>query len=226
MKKYIIHSLFLSVLFASCSSDSSESGEVASLIFPENNEQCETGTVLDDVATIVFDWKASIDTEAYDLSIINLDTNVSIDLVDIEDTKKSVSLDRGYSYSWNVTSKNNLGLLSVSETWKFYLAGQGAFNNAPSAPKVVSPGLGWLVTPQAGKIVLQWEATDADNDALVYTVYIDKIDGKQAPLTSNTNLSENSVAVAVEPNTIYYWSVEASDGRIKVVSDVFSFKTE
>jgi hypothetical protein len=231
MKKYIIYSFILSVFFlAACSNDSDESSEgtpgKTTLVFPEKNKQCEVGSVLDDVSTIVFEWKNAGDTETYDLTIVNLETDKTIDLFGIEETKKSVSLERGYPYAWNVTSRNDLEIFSVSDTWKFYLAGQGAVNNAPVSPKAVSPGLGWLVTPQEGKIVLQWEATDPDNDALVYTVYIDKIDGKQAPLTSNTNLSENSVAVAVEPNTIYYWSVEASDGRINVVSDVFSFKTE
>jgi hypothetical protein len=232
MKKYSIYSFILGALIISCGSDSELQGGVdgapgkASLVFPENNQPCEVGNVLDDVSSIAFDWKASGDTGAYDLSIVNLETNQATYFYDIIDTKKSVSLQRGYPYSWNITSKNDLDVVTVSKTWKFYLAGQGTLNNAPSAPKALRPGLGWLVALEAGKILLKWESIDLDNDPLEYTLHIDTVDGKQDAIAAHTNLSETSLEVTVEANTIYYWSVMVSDGAIQVASDVFSFRTE
>ena len=47
----------------------------ASLTLPENNKPCETGEVSGATASVIFTWSTGTDTETFDLSITNSDTN-------------------------------------------------------------------------------------------------------------------------------------------------------
>jgi hypothetical protein len=199
----------------------------ASLTLPENNKPCETGEVSGATASVIFSWSQSSDTETFDLSITNSDTNQVTNRTNLTTTTATVPLTRGHRYAWRITSKNKGTETTASDTYKFYLAGDGEENAAPFSAEAVYPQPGSSVTASENNTVtLEWEAADPDSDTLTYTLHIDTVDGRQEATEENTGLATNTKEVAVESNTIYYWSVTTSDGSISVTSDVFSFRVD
>tara|TARA_B100001063_G_scaffold247197_1_gene291205 strand:- start:3125 stop:3454 length:330 start_codon:yes stop_codon:yes gene_type:complete len=51
-----------------------------------------------------------------------------------------------------------------------------------------------------------------ESDQLTYTLYFDKIDSKQSPSSELINISEKTVDVALDEETLDYWRVKTSDG--------------
>ena len=199
----------------------------ASLTLPENNKPCETGEVSGATASVIFTWSQGSDTETFDLSITNSDTNQVTNRVGLTTTTATVSLTRGHRYAWKITSKNKGTETTASDTYKFYLAGDGEENAAPFSAEAIYPQPGSSVTQSENNtVILEWEAADPDNDTLTYTLLIDTIDGRQEATEENTGLTTNTKEVAVDSGTIYYWSVTTSDGSISVTSDVFSFRVD
>ena len=199
----------------------------ASLTLPENNKPCETGEVSGSTASVIFTWSQGSDTESFDLSITNSDTNQVTNRAGLTTTTATVPLTRGHRYAWKITSKNKGTETTASDTYKFYLAGDGEENAAPFSAEAVYPQPGSSVTKSENNTVtLEWEAADPDNDTLTYTLHIDTVDGRQEAAEENTGLTTNTKEVAVESGTIYYWSVTTSDGSISVTSDVYSFRVD
>jgi len=199
----------------------------ASLTLPENNKPCETGEVSGSTASVIFTWSQGSDTESFDLSITNSDTNQVTNRAGLTTTTATVPLTRGHRYEWKITSKNKGTETTASDTYKFYLAEDGEENAAPFSAEAVYPQPGSSVTKSENNTVtLEWEAADPDSDTLTYTLYIDTVDGRQEATEENTGLTTNTKEVAVDSGTIYYWSVTTSDGSISVTSDVFSFRVD
>ena len=197
----------------------------ASLTLPENNKPCETGEVSGSTASVIFTWSQGSDTETFDLSITNSDTNQVTYRAGLTTTTATVPLTRGHRYAWKIISKNKGTETTASDTYKFYLAGDGEENAAPFSAEAVYPQPGSSVTASENSTVtLEWEAADPDSDTLTYTLHIDTVDGRQEATQENQNITTNTKEVAVEAGTIYYWSVTTSDGSISVTSDVFSFR--
>ena len=199
----------------------------ASLTLPENNKPCETGEVSEATASVIFTWSQGDDTESFDLAITNSDTNQVTNRTNLTTTTATVPLTRGHRYQWKVTSKNKGTQTTASDTYKFYLAGDGEENAAPFSAEAIAPQPGSSVTiSEAGTVTLEWEAADPDNDTLTYTLLIDTVDGRQEATEENIGLTTNTKEVPVETGTIYYWSIITSDGSISVNSDVFSFRVD
>ncbi|WP_310595916.1 hypothetical protein [Flavobacterium sp.] len=230
---YNILSFFLFVFLVSCGgSDPGPSTPTINnpgksvLIAPASGRTCEEGTnTTTTQSTVSFSWNSASDTDTYDLKITNLNTQEVTTQTGITTTMKDVTLTRGLPYSWTITSKNKGTTTTVSDTWKFYLAGNGVTNYAPFPASAVSPLPGVVVTPTNGNVTLSWETSDVEGSALTYTLYFDTIDGKQSPLDTNKNLTTKSKAVAVNANTVYYWRVITSDGNNISTSVVYTFKT-
>ncbi len=196
------------------------------LIAPANNTTCENGTNSTTTqSTVTFSWNSASDAKTYDLKIVNLNTQEATTQSGITTTTQNVTLTRGVPYSWTITSKNTGSTTTVSDTWKFYLAGNGVVNYAPFPAAAVSPLPGATASPTNGKITLTWETSDVEGSALTYTLYIDTVDGKQTPVDANRNLTSKSKEVSVNANTIYYWRVMTSDGTNTSTSVVYTFKT-
>ena len=193
---------------------------------PENNEICYEGEEVDDTnSSVTFSWEASSDTDSYDLQITNQETNQTQTESGITSTSKAVTLATDVSYSWKVVSKaNDTNDTTDSDTWQFYLAGDGQENYAPFPATILSPTSGAAVDANNGSITLSWEGNDPDEgDSLTYTVYFDEIDGLQDPQTTNTNITETSLEVEAESGTTYYWRVKTSDGTSSSFTLVYSF---
>ena len=196
------------------------------LIGPANARTCEEGTnITATQSTVAFSWNSTSDTESYELRITNLNTSEVITQTGISTTSATVTLTRGIPYSWSITSKNKGATTTVSDIWKFYLAGVGVTNYAPFPAAAVSPLPGTTVTPTNGKVTLTWDTSDVDGGTLTHTLYLDTVDGKQTPLAANSNLTVKTKEVSVAANTIYYWRVVTSDGSNAATSIVYSFKT-
>jgi hypothetical protein len=236
MKRYQTALMILSViLLTSCGSDSGGGGTPtpiaapgkASLTLPENNKPCETGEVRGATASVIYTWSTGDDTESFDLAITNTDTNQVTNRTNLTTTTATVPLTRGHRYQWRVTSKNKGTQTTASDTYKFYLAGDGEENVAPFLAEAVYPQPGSSVTAsENGTVTLEWEGADPDSDTLTYTLLIDTVDGRQEATEENTNLTTNTKEVTVETGTIYYWSIITSDGSISVPSNVFSFRVD
>ena len=168
---------------------------------PENNEVCYEGEAVDaSNSEVTFSWEASSDTDSYDLQITNQETSQTKTESGITSTSKAVTLATDVSYSWKVVSKaNDTSDTTSSDTWQFYLAGDGQENYAPFPSTILSPTSGAAVDASNGLVTLSWEGNDPDEgDSLTYTVYFDEIDGLQDPQTTNTNITETSLEVEVE----------------------------
>lgn len=233
MRKLI---LLLSILFIfSCGSGDDDSTqplppEAALLTAPENNKVCETGTsISDSKSNVDFSWSASANTTTYDLKITNLSTNEVSNQSGVTETTTTVELSKGTAYSWQITSKNNESIENtVSSTWKFYLAGSSETTFAPFPADLISPTSGSTIQRDGdGMVTLSWEGSDPDTSSgLKYTVYLDTVDGKQAPQEDYKDLEESELTTAVDSDTVYYWSVKTSDGTNVSYSLIYSFRIE
>jgi len=198
----------------------------SSLSAPENNEVCYEGEAVDaSNSAVSFSWDASSDTDSYDLQITNQETNQTQTESGITSTSKAVTLATDVSYSWKVVSKaNDTNDTTSSDTWQFYLAGDGQENYAPFPATILSPTSGAAIDASNGLVTLSWEGNDPDEgDSLTYTIYFDEVDGLQDPQTANTNITDTSLEVEVESGTTYYWRVKTSDGTSSSFTLVYSF---
>jgi len=242
---YFLYALSFVLIIVSCSAEDDDSGTTtpavtqqpapaptpqvptpgkSSLSAPENNEVCYEGEEVDDRnSEVTFSWDASSDTDSYDLVINNQETSQSQTESGITSTSKAVILATDVSYSWKVVSKaNDTSDTTESDTWQFYLAGDGQENYAPFPATILSPTSGAAVDSNNGGITLSWEGNDPDEgDSLTYTIYLDEVDGLQDPIEKDS--SETELEVSVESGTTYYWRVKTSDGKSSSFTLVYSF---
>jgi methionine-rich copper-binding protein CopC len=234
MKKVLLGIFVISLIAVSCSKDSPGGGGggttppttaktpgKAVLTAPANNKTCEE---VNTAGQVTFTWNASTDTDKYDLKITNLNTQSVTNHNNITTTSKAATLSKGIPYSWNITSKNEGTKTTTSDTWQFYLAGDGVVNYAPFPATASSPTPGATVAPTDGKITLGWSGSDTDDDNLTYTIEMDTVDGIQETVMA-ADISESSLEVSVEADRVYYWRVITSDGQNTSTSIVFSFRT-
>jgi subtilisin family serine protease len=74
-------------------------------------------------------------------------------------------------------------------------------NSAPSVPSLSAPANGSNISTQV--VPFNYSSTDADNDTITYTIYINGV--------MNTTTTSNSTQIGFS-DSIHYWSVQASDG--------------
>lgn len=199
---------------------------VSTLSLPENDKACEVGEVNGTLASVSFSWEAAENADIYDIVLTNQSTNESTTFSDIEATETSLELERAHAYTWKVIAKNCANVNESGASWQFYLAGEAEQNAAPFAATAVSPTPGSTVSPTDGKVTIEWDASDPDEDALTYTLEVSTSeDFAAASTTSFADLSTKTQAVDVTAE-VYYWRVTVADESISVTSDVFSFRVE
>jgi len=217
----------------SCSKDDDEpvtypEPGAATLVLPLNNQECETGGIIANKSYVTFEWSAATNADAYDLTIVNAQTDEITQRLNIDATTVDVPLDRASAYTWTVTSKNKGDVTTVSDEFSFYVSGDSEGNSVPDPATLVSPYSGEIVAPANGQVTLIWEspAVDADGDELSFTVFIDQVDGNQTPSEELTGLKEQSATISIMPSTTYYWHVETFDGKHTSISNTLTFKTD
>lgn len=235
MKKFIMIKTFLYIVVVAVTLGCSESAgptapTATTLSLPNNNENCNTGTSISNTqASVEFSWNQASSASSYSLSIRNMQTNAEISRAGITTNSISVDLNKGYAYEWYVTSISDdfPSDRPTSPTWRFYLQGNGEANSAPFPAELLSPQPGEAVTLVAGTFEIQWAGSDPDGDALTYTLYVDKIDGKQTAPGDFSNLTDTSKQVELELNSVYYWRINTHDANgNSTFSQVKSFRTE
>lgn len=235
MKKYImIKKVFyfaLATLILSCSESAGPTPPTAvSLSLPNNNENCNTGTSISNTqASVEFSWSQASSASSYSLTVKNMQTNAEITRTGITTNSTTVDLNKGYAYEWYVTSNSEDYPTDrpTSATWRFYLQGNGEANSAPFPADLLNPKPGEVITLVAGAFEMQWAGSDPDGDALSYTLYVDKIDGKQTTPEDFSNLTDTAKQVSLEANSIYYWRVQTQDVNGNTTfSQVKSFRIE
>lgn len=232
MKKSAIY-LVCVLLTLQCSKNddtlSSEANKVmlkaVELNVPEKDKVCEDGVSISNTESeVFFSWQKLENAENYDLNVRNLNTQKEILISDISETSTKVVLEKGLPFSWTITAKSSNAVEnSLSENWKFYLAGNGTANYAPFPSEQMSPVNGGSVTPESGQIELKWSGSDTDNDTLAYTLFLDTVDGKQEPPEEWQEMTTTGIMVDVDPDTVYYWRIKATDGIHSSYSETWTF---
>jgi len=200
-------------LIVSCSGDDGPPPvpEGATLIFPEQNSECTTGTPLNEALShVTFRWSASKNTDRYTLSVVNLDTNVP-QTISTASTTAALAIARGTPFSWSVISRNNKSeQLASSETWLFYNAGEQT-SYAPFPAQLVGPGSGTTVQKNlANQVVLSWQGADVDGDIETYQIFFSQTK-PPTTLIGTTNAQTTQFPVDVESSMVYYWKIVTTD---------------
>jgi len=201
----------------------------AILTSPENSTSCVNGTTTTSgKSNVEFNWQASVNTSTYEIQITNLNTNGVTTKTNLTSTTVLVELENAKPYSWKIISANDESIQKgTSLSWKFYLAGEGIKNYSPFPAELQKPVSGSTVArDNNGSVSFKWAGADPDGDSLKYTLYVDKIDGKQNPYSDNTDLINQTKNVELDEKTIYYWRIKTSDGENSSYSSVYSFRTE
>ena len=225
MKKISI--ILILLLSFNCSKDDGGSPNpvATSLIFPDNNQECNQGVDVSGTnrSTVTFRWSESAKTDSYDVFLKNLNTQSTISLSSLT-TELAITIDKGTPYSWYVISKNMKVLETAqSETWKFYNAGDAIASYAPFPADLIAPDMASTLTGITSQN-LSWSGSDIDNDIVSYDVYIDAVNPPIALVgnTANTNLD-----VTVAAGNTYYWRVVTKDSQgNNSQSEIFEFKVE
>ncbi|AJR03227.1 fibronectin type III domain-containing protein [Siansivirga zeaxanthinifaciens] len=206
--------LCLLIILISCSSEEQNTTanieglpSPVTLIFPVNNTECNEGIIVSDTQTdVLFKWEEAENTSSYILILTNLNNGTSREIKTVAN-EFLIRILRGTPYSWVVKSKASIGNATAdSETWRFYNAGLPIESHPPFPAEVVSPKMGASV--DEGTVLLQWGATDVDNDIASYTILLDT---SSTPTTEVGNPSTNSLNITVSSGQVYYWKVITND---------------
>jgi hypothetical protein len=193
----------------------------ATLVFPANNEECNTGESMNTTQSKVnFNWNASANTNSYTVVLKNLLTSNEFS-TNSTSNQVNIIISKSTPYKWWVISKSTETTKTAkSAEWKFYNSGDAVQTYAPFPAELVAPIMGSSTSDST--VTLEWSGSDVDNDVKEYEVYF----GTVTPPTNklDTTTSQNLENVAVSANT-YYWSVLTRDNEGNTsTSEVFQFK--
>lgn len=196
----------------------------ATLVFPDNNSECNEGVILNDSQSqVLFQWNSSQNTDSYEVNLKDLSTNNFSRTVS-NTNSVNITLKRGNPYEWYVVSRaSGTTETASSATWKFYNEGPGIANYAPFPAVAVAPPRGASIN-SSGTVVLEWEGNDVDGDLVEYEVYF----GTDAEAdTLLDTLAENTLETGVTTGQgiVYYWRILSRDsGGNTSFSEIFEFR--
>ena len=191
----------------------------ATLVFPDNNTECNEGVVVNETqSTVTFDWNASQNTDSYEVNLRNLNTNTS-SKTNSNTNSADITLERGVPYEWFVVSKaNGTNETASSSIWKFYNQGPGVENYAPFPAEALNPGRGEAIN-NSGTVQLEWSGSDVDNDITEYDVLFGTDSDPSALCTTPDSFIDATIATGV-----YYWRVISKDSQgNSSESEIFEF---
>jgi hypothetical protein len=229
--KYLFYLASLLLVLSACSSHKSNNPtpqpgpSAAILTFPNQNSICVSGSIISATqSSIQFQWNKSANTDSYVLNVKNLLSGTT-QTQTTADAQATLTFLRNTPYSWWVTSKSTkTSQTAVSDTWKFYNAGNGVTSYAPFPADQLLPGMGDYVDATTGSITLSWAGSDPGNDITGYDVYFGTT---TAPALYKQGLAATSVAnVPVSVGTRYYWKVVTRNSQGNTSeSDIIQFNT-
>ncbi|AUC82659.1 hypothetical protein [Lacinutrix sp. Bg11-31] len=227
--------LFVFVLITSCGSDDDGGGTAAVAPTPEPNTAptavgaltYPSSDLLCIDSTIEFTWSAATDVDGdtinYRLTIA-LDRNQTniVEQITTTATSRTVTLQNGTAYYWNVVAFDSEDEATASQTFAFYTEGDGVSNHAPFAASLNAPALDAVFS--AGTTTLDWSGSDVDaSDTLTYDLYFgDTTDPAQVQL----DVAASTFDVTTVAATTYYWRIDTKDNNgVKSIGQVWSFST-
>jgi len=223
MKKAVF---LLLILCIGCRKDPEPLPGKATLLFPKNNEICADGLIISaSRSKILFKWEASTNTDAYVLSIKNLE-NGQISTHGTDKTQLEIELDRNLAYSWFILSKNTKISKELSgDIWKFYNPGPAQTSFSPFPAELIAPRYGEVIPLSTTTVTLRWSATDPDGDIDSYDVYLGNTN---VPVLFKSALKLPILAdLVLDRNKTYYWKVNSRDLKgNRSNSDVYVFKLD
>lgn len=196
--------------------------KATTLIFPENNTECNEGAVLNDnESSVIFEWNASENTDSYELNVVDLNTS-TIQKSSATNTSQTITLERGVPYEWFVVSSGNgTKTIATSPKWKFYNQGKGVENYAPFPAEAVSPARGATIN-YTSNVALRWLGSDIDNDIDSFEVFFGT---ETDPATSLGTTTDTMMEATVVSGQVYYWKVVAKDSQGNTSeSEIFEFR--
>ena len=235
MKKYSLL-MVLSVLLFSCSSGDS-GGEpapapaptvpdpsAATLVFPEDNTECNEGEVLNEnQSRVTFRWNNAQNTDSYEVNLRDLNTGNTSKFLS-NTNSASITITRGAPYEWFVVSSaNGTNATASSATWKFYNEGPGVTNYTPFPAEAVAPARGGNIDTTLS-VALEWTGSDVDNDIVSYDVFFGT---DPDPVTLLGNTATTTLTADTTADTVYYWKVVTNDSAGNTSSsEIFEFKVK
>lgn len=130
----------------------------------------------------------------------------------------TASVTTGGKYYWQVVTTDNHGVESDSPVWSFQV------NSDPTAATTPAPANS-AVNVSATLSTLTWVGADPEGDDLTYDVSFGT-SATPPPVASGLTSASYTLASALAPNTLYYWSVVTHDPfGGKSTSPVWSFTT-
>ncbi|GGD54590.1 hypothetical protein [Muriicola marianensis] len=196
----------------------------ATLIFPDNNTECNEGTVINETqSSVTFRWTEAQNADTYQLNIRNLDNNNTA-RTDANTNSATIILLRGVPYEWFVVSRaTGTNETATSATWRFYNQGPGVENYAPFPAEVVSPERGSTVA-DTGTTDLVWAGSDVDNDLTDFEVFFGTDPGN---LTSLGTTADSTFEVTIAAGTVHYWRILSRDSQGNTSqSEIFDFRVQ
>ena len=198
------------------------------LEYPENEQACLDGSILNDLQSRVnLRWSSSKNSSKYQISIKNLNDNSNL-MFESNSNSQEVILKHGEPYAWKVTAEVPESSSSLtSKEWRFYLAGLGEVNYAPFPPELISPRPSAKVNLNSNdQVLLNWSCSDPDGDIKGYKVYLDSTDGSNLIASFDETKNQVLIAVGATAETNYFWKVIAYDNQGNTASSgVYSFST-
>lgn len=229
MKK-LGHVLLFIILLGSCDADLDIAEAVilppseVRLLFPENNSECTTGTVISESESeVTFNWTQADVTEGYLVYLTDLTTNEET-VVEADSTAMPITIKRGTPYRWSViTYVDDFQNPTTSPDGFFYNAGPGIVSYIPFPASAISPETDAQLIENTTSINLQWTAEDVDDDITGFDLYFGTTD---QPELLAENLETPSYAnVSVSSGNTYYWKVITKDANGNVANSVlFQFE--
>ena len=120
---------------------------------------------------------------------------------------KFENLEHSKNYIGKIIAYDSEGLTSQSS---FSFETEARPNTAPTAPVLKSPAIGEESVPLTPKLV--WErSVDAENDAIVYDVFLDKSTTPNTKIAENVSIISHSIKTPLDSESVYYWRVVARD---------------
>lgn len=221
--------VILSIVLHSCGGGGADPVEEdtspgkASLVFPANNEECNTGTsVSATLSKVNFQWNTGANTSSSQVVVKNLLTKAETKKISASN-QVIFKLLKNTPYKWWVISRTTESTETAkSAEWKFYNSGEGITTYAPFPAELVAPSNGVLVTGTV--TTLEWKGSDVDDDIVSYEVFFGTVNPPTNSLKTVTAPIHKIENVAVTTNT-YYWKVITKDGEGNTsTSELFEFK--
>ncbi|MFC2110598.1 fibronectin type III domain-containing protein [Bacteroidota bacterium] len=196
---------------------------IPSQVYPLNNTVCIDNN-------IIFEWNASTDAEGNRISYkIEISENSSFSPILETQTSfsesKLINLTKGKSFYWRIKAIDSQSAESdYSAVSQFLTEGDGISNHLPFAPTLVAPELNAEI--DGTSTTLSWSASDVDNDALVFDVYLDtNADPTTKVVTDQSATTYNATGLTAA--TTYYFKVVVKDGKGGIsIGQIWSFITK